>query len=200
MQSIDDKIIASLKKCGRGTIFFSTSFLHYAKAKTISKAMERMTNEGVIIRLANGIYCYPNIDKKLGLGILYPTFDEIAKSIAKRDKTRIIPAGAYALNLLGLSTQVPMNVVYLTDGERRKITIHDGRGIFFKHVAPRIFAFSNSQAQLITIALKEIGNGNVSDEQKQKIKQLISSQSHFSNADMRLMPNWIRQLITDLYD
>ena len=138
--------------------------------------------------------------RKLGLGILYPSFDEIAKSIAKRDKTRIIPAGAYALNLLGLSTQVPMNVVYLTDGERRKITIHDGHSIFFKHVAPRIFAFSNSLAQLITIALKEIGNGNVTEDQKQKIKQLINSQLHFSNADMRLMPNWIRQLITDLYD
>ena len=56
------------------------------------------------------------IDKVLGLGILYPTFEEIAAAIARRDKAKIVPTGIYALNQLGLSTQLPMNVVYLTEG------------------------------------------------------------------------------------
>ena len=200
IQSIDDKIINSLSKCGRGIVFFPATFSHYAQPKAVNKALERMTDAGVIIRIANGIYCYPKIEKKIGLGILYPTFEEIARSIAKRDKARIAPAGAYAQNKLGLSSQIPMNVVYLTDGERRKVTIHDGRGIFFKHVAPRIFAFSDPLAQLLTIALKDIGNGNVTDEQKKCVKKLVNEHPRFSSVDMRLMPVWIRQLIMDLYD
>lgn len=200
VQYISNKIINTLSKCGRGTIFFPSTFSHIAQPKTIDKTLERLVNDGVIIRIAHGIYCYPKIDKKLGLGVLYPTFDEIAKSIAKRDKTRIIPAGAYALNLLGLSTQVPMNVVYLTDGEKRMITIQNGRGILFKHAAPRVFAFSDSLAQLLTIALKEIGEKNITDEHKQKIKSIIMAHQPFPIADLRLMPRWIRVLITDLYD
>ena len=73
--------------------------------------------------MARGIYCYPKIDTELGLGVIYPSFDDIAQAIAKRDKAKIVPAGAYAVNKLGLSTQVPMNAVFLTSGESRKIEI-----------------------------------------------------------------------------
>ena len=200
MESIENRILTSLQKRGRGTIFFSSSFSHYALPKAINKALERLTQSGKIIRVASGIYCYPKIDKVLGLGVLYPTFDEVADAIAQRDKTRIIPTGAYALNRLGLSTQVPMNVVYLTDGEPRRVTIHNGRGILFKHAAPKVFAYSDSLAQLIAVALKELGEGNVTEEQKKRLKTIINEHPHFSIADMRLMPAWVRILIEDLYD
>lgn len=55
------------------------------------------------------------------MGLLYPSIEEIADSIAQRDKARIVPTGIHALNKLGLSTQIPMNFVYLTDGTRRKV-------------------------------------------------------------------------------
>lgn len=200
MQSLDDKIINSLKKRGRGTIFFSSSFSHLARSKTINKTLERLTQDGKIIRVAIGIYCYPKIDKVLGIGVLYPTFDEIANAIAHRDKTRIIPTGAYALNRLGLSTQVPMNIVYLTDGEPRKVTIHNGRGILFKHAAPKVFAYSDPLAQLLSVALKELGEDNITEEHRQIIKKIINEHTHFSIADMRLMPTWVRSLIESLYD
>jgi hypothetical protein len=57
------------------------------------------------------------------IGLLFPSPDKIAQAIAKRDNARILPTGNYAMNLLGLSTQVPMNVVYLTDGSPRKVNI-----------------------------------------------------------------------------
>lgn len=63
------------------------------------------------------------VDKELGLGQLFPSYEDIAQVIAKRDKVRIFPAGALAQNMLGLSTQVPMNVVYLTDGSNRKVNV-----------------------------------------------------------------------------
>ena len=92
-ENIGKRIVNNIKKCGRGSIFFPNSFVAYGDIKSVSKSLERLTKEAVIIRLANGIYLYP-----------------------KRDKAHIAPTGAYAMNLLGLSTQVPMNVVFLTDG------------------------------------------------------------------------------------
>lgn len=101
-------------------IFSSNDFTNFGEPKSVLKALERMANSGVIIRVTRGIYCYPKIDKVLGVGVIYPAFEEIAQYIAKRVKARIVPTGSYALNVLGLSTQVPANIVYLTDGSPLK--------------------------------------------------------------------------------
>ena len=200
MQSVEDKILTSLKKSGRGVAFSPTRFAHYGSAAAVQKAIERLTDDGKIIRVARGVYSYPKIDTELGLGVIYPTFDEIAACIANRDRTLIAPAGAYAVNKLGLSTQVPMNAVYITNGESRTIDIRNGRNIVFKHAAPKNFAFESSFAQLVAIALKEIGKDNLMPEQKATLKQVLSQQPRISEMDLKLMPAWVKKQISDLYE
>lgn len=201
MESIDDKIFSKIRKCGRGVIFSSSDFIPYGEPKSILKALERMANSERIIRVSRGIYCYPKIDKVLGLGVIYPAFEEVAAYIAKRDKARIVPTGSYALNVLGLSTQVPANVVYLTDGTPRKITLKSGRGIKFVKTAPKNLAFKNKLAMLLTFALKELGEGNVTEEQKSHIANLLRNENKSSiEKDYTLMPNWIQLLISKLYE
>ena len=119
LESIDDKILNSVMKRGRGVVFSTEEYAHYGDPDAVQKALSRMARKGVLLRVCHGIYCYPKIDKELGLGQLFPSYEDIAQVIAKRDKVRIFPAGALAQNMLGLSTQVPMNVVYLTDGSNR---------------------------------------------------------------------------------
>ena len=201
MQRLEDKIYSKVRKCGRGMVFSSADFSKYAEPKSVLKALERMAASGKIIRVARGIYCYPKIEKVLGLGILYPTYDEIAQYIAKRDKARIVPTGNYALNVLGLSTQVPANVVYLTDGSPRSITLNSGRGIKFVKTAPRNLAFKSRLAMLLTFALKEIGEENVTEDHKQHISKLLKNEDKlFIERDYVLMPNWIQLLISKLYE
>lgn len=201
MQSIDDKIYNKIKKCGRGVIFSSNDFTNFGEPKSVLKALERMANTEVIIRVTRGIYCYPKIDKILGLGVVYPAFEEIAQYIAKRDKARIVPTGSYALNVLGLSTQVPANIVYLTDGSPRKITLKSGRGIKFIKTAPKNLAFKNRLAMLLTFALKEIGECHVTEEQRQHIANLLKNEDKsVIEKDYSLMPNWIQLLISKLYE
>ena len=200
-QSIENIILNSIRKRGRGTIFFSSDFSKVGEKSAVLKALERMTAGGTIIRVARGIYCYPKIDKELGLGTLYPTYEEIAQAIAKRDKARIVPAGIYAMNRLGLSTQVSMNVVYLTDGSSRKVVINGNRGIQFNHVAPKNLAFQNQLALLINSALKEIGQDNITEEEKTRIKSLLSNESKDSvMQDVKLMPDWIASIIREAYE
>lgn len=201
MQSIENKIIQSIAKRGRGTVFFPSDFAHIGSKSAILKALERLTAEGVVLRVARGIYCYPKIDKELGLGMLLPTFEEIAQAIARRDKANIVPAGAYALNRLGLSTQVPMNVIYLTDGTSRSVSISGNRGISFKHVSPKNLAFQNELTLLINSALKDLGQENVTEEQLSRIKTLLSNEHKDKMmADIKLMPDWIASIVRSAYE
>lgn len=82
------------------------------------------------------------VDRKWGSGIIPPSIEEIAEAIAKRDKVRIAPTGAYVLNKLGLSTQIPANVVFVTDGSGRRVSIGKGKGILFKHTSECVFSLS----------------------------------------------------------
>lgn len=201
MQSIDDKIILSIKKCGRGKVYFTSDFVRYGESKSANKALERLVKSNEIIRIARGIYYYPKIDKKLGLGVLYPSLETIAEAIAKRDKAKIIPAGAYALNRIGLSTQVPMNIVYQTDGSPRKIRIGNGKGIRFIRTAPKNLAYKNELTLLIVLALKEITVEKVTDEQIAHIKKLlINEPKERVMQDSQLMPSWIRSIIMKCYE
>ena len=201
LESIDDKILNSVMKRGRGVVFSTEEYAHYGDPDAVQKALSRMARKGVLLRVCHGIYCYPKIDKELGLGQLFPSYEDIAQVIAKRDKVRIFPAGALAQNMLGLSTQVPMNVVYLTDGSNRKVNVKNGRGILFRHVSPKKLAFNDKLAMLITTALRDLGSNNVTDEHKKILKTVLEQRPEpFSTHDMKLMPLWIRNLITELYE
>ena len=107
----------------------------------------------------------------------------------------------YDPTMLGLSTQVPMNVVYLTDGSNRKVNVKNGRGILFRHVSPKTLAFNDKLAMLITTALRDLGSNNVTDEHRKQLKAVLEQHPvSFSIHDMKLMPLWIRNLITELYE
>ncbi|OJV35915.1 MAG: hypothetical protein BGO29_07415 [Bacteroidales bacterium 36-12] len=202
MQTAINKIETKIKNYKRGKIFFLDDFAGLGTPDAIKKSLQRLTNSGLLVRLANGIYWYPKKEKELyGVKISgKPTLDEIAKAIAKRDKVRIVPTGLQALNLLNLSTQVPVNVVYLTDGTPRKISIGEGKGILFKHTfeAKRL-SFKSEYLMLIVSALREIGKNNITDEQLSIIKEHFShiTKQEFE-ADIKLMPVWIRKILLTL--
>lgn len=198
-KSIETQILDSIRKCGRGKMVFASDFMRFGEKKSINKALERMSDDEKIIRISRGIYYYPKIDKTLGLGILYPTLEEIAEGIAKRDKARIVPTGLYALNRLGFSTQIPMVIQYFTDGARRKLLLDNGATIEFKHTAPKNLAFNSHLAMLLTFAFKSLGKDNITDDILDKAKEIISKDDkHTIKNDYKLMPAWIVSLINSL--
>lgn len=201
MDSVISKIKQYILSLKRGSIFFPDEFDDLGTPDAIRQSLTRLCKDGLIIRVAQGIYCYPEIEQKLGLGILQPSYEQIAQAMAKRDHARIVPTGAYALNVLGLSTQVPMNYVYLTDGSQRHVKIANGRGITFKNVAPRNLAFKSRLVMLITFALKSLKKENIEDWQIKKIGILLKNEPKESVlADLKLMPLWIRNIIRQAYE
>ena len=196
IQSIDNKINTAINRKKHGSIIFASDFAEMGEQKTINKVFERITSSGKIIRIARGIYCKPKIDDKLGLGIIYPGIDDIAQAIAQRDKCRIVPSGDLALHKLGLSTQGPMNAVYLTDGTPRRIKVYNGRGILFKHVVPKRLNFKSELMMLITFALQRLGQDNITSDQINHIQQLLLTvPKEQISKDLKLVPGWIRSII-----
>ena len=191
--SVEGQIFKKLRGNKRGKIFFPSNFLKIDSYEKIHVALGRLEKKQVLVRLAHGIYLYPKIDKELG--ILYPPIDEIAKSIAKRDKARIIPTGIQAINLLGLSTQVPMKVVYLTDGTQRDISI-GSQSIKFKKTSPKNLAIKGKISGLVIQALREIGNGKINDEQINSIFKLLQKENpEHVKYDAALAPAWISRIM-----
>jgi hypothetical protein len=190
MLSIDDEIIIKLRKAGRGSLFFTEDFLRFGSAKAVAKALERLVEKGEISRVARGIYT--RLENDPILGALQPSTEDIAEAIRRRDKARIIPTGTLALNALGLSTQVPMNVVYLTDGAARKISV-GRRKIVFKKTAPKNLAAIGKISSLAIQAMKEIGKNKITEVEISIIlKQLAKENPYHLEHDIRLAPEWIR--------
>ena len=195
-----EKIRNMIMNCPRGSIFFPEDFSFVGGVKLVGAALMRLCDEGIITRVAQGIYCYPQIDDKYGMGQLMPSIDEIAHAISNRDKSRIVPTGTYAMNILGLSTQLQANVVYYTDGSPRRVNVGNGRGILFKKSNEmKRFAYKNELMQLIVAALREIGNGKVSEEEINIIKNRISEVNDAEfNKDIALAPAWVQNLLKEI--
>jgi hypothetical protein len=193
VENIEIQILEKVKKTKRGSLFFSENFVTIGQADAIRKALERLVKSGELSRVATGIYVRPALDPVIGP--VSPSIDAIAKAIAKRDKARIVPTGDYALNRLGLTTQIPMKLVYLTDGAARKIQIGK-QSITFKKVTPKNVAALGELSRLAIQALRTIGEKNVTLEQIVKIHDLLKKEkTSLLQHDMKLAPAWIREII-----
>lgn len=193
MKSIHKQIIDRIKTFSQGEIFFPDLFVDIGSNDSIRQALSRICKEGEIIRLAKGIYYYPFIDKELG--ILYPSIERVARAISQRDRSRIIPTGLFALNRLGLSTQVPMKVIFMTDGIPRKITIGK-QTITFKQTSPKNLSMKGEITTLVIAALKEIGKENINTENIKKIKDALKQEDEEAIIhDAHLAPEWISKIM-----
>lgn len=193
MQSVEKQIEKLIKSKPRGTLVLPTDFLLYGTAKGVQKSLERLEDKKVIIRVAQGIYVRPKISKLIGS--LTPSAEEVAEAIAKRDRIRTVPTGSYALNALGLSTQVPMNIVLLTDGSPREIKVGK-RKIKFKKTTPKNLLAKGKISRLVIQALKEIGNGKVKEVEEKRILELLKNEDKKDlKHDITLAPVWIQKIM-----
>lgn len=191
--STELQILTKVTKAKRGSLFFTESFMNMGNAAAIRKALERLVKSGALERVAAGIYVRPEIDKIIGK--ITPGIEAIAKAIAKRDKARIVPTGIFALNRLGLSTQVPLNIIYLTDGAARKIKIRN-RTIVFKKTTPKNVATVGEISGLAIQALRTLGKEHATEDEIKIILQLLKKEKPTRLAhDIRLAPSWIREIM-----
>ena len=191
------EITKRIENMHEGQILFISDFSDLnGNEKVVSRALSAEEKKGNIVRLAKGMYLRP---KSTRFGIVYPSVDEMVKAIAHRDKSKVQPCGMTALNMLGLSTQVPTKYTYLTSGSSRKLKLGD-RLIELKRSVPKNFVFKTTLGALLMQALKRLGKKNISKQEIVQIRKLIDNEKrmeHFK-LDILLMPIWMRKLITNI--
>lgn len=190
---VENKIAEALKTYPKGRVLFVDDFLDYGNNESVKKALLRLKEKEILVRLAHGIYLYPKVDRELG--ILFPSTEEIAKAIARRDKARIVPTGVQALNKLSLSTQIPMKVVYLTDGAARTVKVGK-RTITFKKTSPKNLLAKGEISSLAIQALKTIGQNKIDENTIEKIQVILKKEKKENIInDAKLSPAWINKIL-----
>ncbi|MCT4643634.1 MAG: type IV toxin-antitoxin system AbiEi family antitoxin domain-containing protein [Carboxylicivirga sp.] len=198
MTDTENNISHCVKSKPKGVLLFPDDFNSYGTPAAIRKALQRLKEKGLLKQVAHGIYVRPKVSELIGE--VMPTAEEVAQGIAKRDKIKLVPTGVYALNALGLSTQVPLKLVFLTDGAPRTIKVGK-RTIKLKRTTPKNLLAKGKISALVIQALREIGKDMVTDIEVQKIVALLKKEDKKKlTHDIDLAPVWIKLIMQQALD
>ena len=195
-QSIDSRILATIRSHGRGSVFVPADFLDLGSREAVDIVLHRLARKGTVRRLARGVYDFPK--EHPVLGPLSPSAEAVAKALAGRDRTRLQPAGAYAANVLGLSEQVPAKAVFLTDGPSRTVKIGPTT-IQLRRTTAKNMETAGRLSGLLIQALRELGKEHVTPERREHLKRTLPADKRRELIkDLRLAPAWMHPIFREL--
>ncbi|WP_434335750.1 DUF6088 family protein [Mycoplasma capricolum subsp. capricolum] len=155
-----------------GKVFISNDFLDIASNETIRRTLNKLVNENKIKRIMNGFYYNPEYSELIHEYEMF-TVNELAFSIARKYNWEIAPFGIACLNILGLSTQVPAKMIYVSNGKNKTYKIQK-REIEFKKVNNKEISNMSLKTKIVIQAIKEIGKNELNQKDINKIQNQLS--------------------------
>ena len=197
MESIDERVISRIYGHQRGWTFFKNDFLDLGSDAAIRQILTRLASKGTIRRVSRGLYDYPRISKLLNTE-MGPDLDQVASALARKSGWRIQPSENTALNLLGLSTQVPAQSIYLSDGPSKTYQIGK-QELIFKKRSLKESVFKHKESELVVQALKALGKERIDEAILLKLaKQWPPKQWQKILRDTKTAPAWISDMILSI--
>ena len=199
MRSVEERILYTIYGHGKGYAFSTNDFIKEFSTNSIDKALSNLTKQGKIRRIARGLYDYPKYSDFLQMQ-LGPDIEQVAFAIARKFNWQIEISGNSALNILGLSTQVPGTYLYLSNGANRKYTINENITIEFKKSALKNIGFKYKESSLIVQALRALGKEHITQEITLKIQSQISEKLYDKILeDTKTTTAWIYEIIKQIF-
>jgi hypothetical protein len=197
-QSIEIVVQNRIIEHGQGWCFTPIHFSDLGSDVSIRKALSQLQKQNIIRRLSQGVYDYPKSHDLLG--IIPPDLNEVAKAIAEKNDVQIQPAGAYAANLVGLSTQVPGRVIFLTEGPSKKVKIGN-QEIIFKKTTKKIMSSAGTREGILIQALKNLGKDNIDQIACAKIAKFLKASNEIEiRQNLKFAPAWIRTIVFEIME
>jgi hypothetical protein len=191
--SVNSQIEAKIRRAKPGQIFLPSDFKDLGTSTAIRKALSRLVAQKVLTRMGQGIYTKPVQDKVLGE--ILPSIEEIAATLAKKEHVKIMPTGQYALNKIGLSTQVPMKMIFLTNGTKKNISIGKSSIIFLPTTAKKL-AMMGPITSLLFLGLEELDLDKLSNREINKIISLLEKEDAKKlRHDLKLAPSSVSDFV-----
>lgn len=197
-----DSLRETIRSWERGRIIFIDDFATFESQWGVRFGLSQLAEEGMIIRLARGIYCYPKMEGEYSMSLTIPSPETIAYALAAKDRFRIIPYGDQAAYKLGLTGLRVSDLKYLTDGAPRHINLSKGKKIYFNHTSEvKMFDFCNETMQLVSSAIRTLGAEMIDAERKRIIHgHLMSVPENEFLRDISLPPAWVQKLILEIWN
>lgn len=194
MQPIEKTIINRIYGNGRGWVFFKNDFADLGQADAIDKALSRLAKAGRIRRVLRGLYDYPKfsafLKKELGADV-----DQVAHALARKFGWDIQVSGNAALNILGLSTQVPTRYIYHSSGASKTYEF-DNIILNFKKATLKDMGLKDANSALLVQALKALDKKVLSQAEQQAIADYFPKQQHEKIIkNTRYVTSWVHELI-----
>lgn len=179
---------------GRGWVFSPNDLLRRYTRQQADELLHSLTNQGRIRRIAHGMYDYPGYSDLLKK-VLSPNIDQAALAYARKFNWRVEVSGETALNLLGLSTQVPAIYLYLSDGPNRRYEIM-GQTLVFKKSALKNIGFKYRESSLLVQALMALGKEQITPKVIKKMREYIEPEQYERTLkDTRTCTGWVYETI-----
>ncbi|MBB4611290.1 DUF6088 family protein [Sphingomonas yabuuchiae] len=193
--SVPDRIMTHVRASGRGSVFTPSDFLATATRSSVDQALSRLVKIGQLRRLARGLYDFPKLHPKLGA--LSPAPDDVAKALARESGSQVQIAGARAANALGLSTQVPAQSTYLTDGPSRRVVLGK-RVVDLRHASPKHLIAPGSPAGTVVQALRHVGRVRAADVAQVAAQRLSANDKKMLASTAVQAPAWMRPTLVSI--
>jgi hypothetical protein len=197
MDAVKHIILNRIRSAGREEVFTPKDFLDIGTRYATDQTLSRLVRSGDIQRLGRGLYYYPRVNPRLKIAIT-PDVNQIAQAIGRRTGSRMVPSGAVAANIFGLSTQVPARFVYLSDGRSRRVRVGKME-LQIKHVAPKELPSGSQTSALVFQALRHIGKQAVDARVVDRLKTVIrAKEKRDLLKDARYTTDWIADIVRQI--
>ena len=189
-----NQIRGNIERAEAGSVFVSTDFTDITDKKTVNMGLIRLADEGLIKKILFGVYYKPEFSKLLGEAVA-PSPNKVAHALARNFGWTIVPCGDTALNLLGLSTQVPSQWVYVSDGAYKEYTF-DNTTIKFKRTTNKEISKVSYKTALTIQALKALGKENNTEQVISRLKKILTDEEKEKMlAESKSATSWVLELI-----
>jgi len=190
---IADKVLDRLESAN-GQICSVADFLDLGPRPTVDQALSRLARQGKISRVRRGLWKLPRIGKLLNRPITQSP-DALARAWARKNGLRIVPSGAYAANLLGLSTQVPAKITYYTNGRTKTIKLGQ-HTIKLLNRGPKTMDVQGKTSALVFQALSYFGKEGITQGMISRLRSLLTAGDKAElKANLHHAPAWLQTVV-----
>ena len=195
--SVSRSIERRIRAKGEGAVFSTKDFLDLGSRAAIDQALSRQARGGLIRRISQGVYDYPRRNERLGI-TLSPSPEKVLRALAKRDGSRFQVTGAEAANALGLSTQVPARIVYLTDSKSRRLQVGN-QVIELRQTTPQNLATAGKMSGMVIQALRYLGRKHVDEATIRHLQRILSDRDRkVLQKDRAYAPGWMQPILAEI--
>jgi hypothetical protein len=193
MNPLSRQILTHATVSGEGEPVTAKGLLHLGNRAAVDQALTRLARRGQLMRIARGLYVLPVSTR---FGTRAPSAAKVVQALGRAFGEVVVQHGAAIANGLGLTTQVPLRLIYLTSGTSRNLSLGKQK-VELRHALPWQLVEPGTYAGDVLRALGWMGRARAASAVTQLARTLGPSEMTQLAALRTVAPGWLAQTVSD---